>query len=197
MLRSPDGTPLWSGKPNDKENEKLRGAKLNEIAQDLNDDELSDEQKVLRYGSHLEWFLEQTRMLLGAQQKAQSEGVFDVSIHTVGIANGLILASAIFLGEQGDPPTRKIPNKLRHRSDELLAEKVKGFIITLITQLEAVICIEDNKPKGYGEYDVQEAYARWHNDTVEHLNNCPVSFPELQAAINRIGEFHRKNHNDE
>lgn len=197
MLRGPKGEPIDIHKDNNED--ALRGERLNEIRQDLNNGDLDDEEKLLKYSSHLEWFLNKFRTLWKAQEAMQHPGKWNKSLISFGVTNGLVLAMAIFVEEQADPPYRKLPEELdgsseiEGRTNKILEEKAKAFMINMITQLEAVICIgPSGKPKGYEDNeDRMDAWMKWRNDTINHINESPFEMPEIRAAIERIRDFNK------
>lgn len=191
MLTTPDGQPLESD--SNEEDMKLRGGRLEQIRKDLHNGELDDKDKLLKYSSHLDWFMNKFRLLYGYQEAMQRDGKWNRSLQAVGFTNGLVIAMALFLEEQGNPPTRGVPERLKGEEEDikLLSEEAKGYMITLANQLEAAICASET-PKGYEEYPQEEAWARWIHDTVRHLENPPFEITEILAAANRIRKHQKE-----
>lgn len=191
MLRGPKGEKIDLHK--DADQDRLRGERLNQIRKDMNNGELSDKQKLLKYSSHLEWFTQKWKQLFAAQEFWQHPGKWDKSRYAHGFTNGLIAAMAIFLEEQADPPFRKTPEQYQVDDNKLIEEQAKGFMINMARQLECIICMEaDGWPKGYKDSEsISEAWLKWRNDTINHLDNAPVDFPEIRMMIERIQEFNQ------
>lgn len=173
---------------------RLRGQRLNQIRKDMNNQELDDKERLLKYSSHLEWFMSKVKVLALAQDFWKSPGKWDMTRETKGFTNGLIVGLAIFVEEQADPPViKKDPEKFELEDDRLVEDRVKGFMINLARQLECIICMgEDGWPLGYQDCDsLGAAWIEWRNDTIGHLEGCPVNFPEIRMIIDRISEFNQ------
>lgn len=190
MLKDKKGQPLKTGNIEKQENKKLRGQKLAEIQSFMKSGKSEEEEwkdRALKASSYLDWFIERTTELVRSHDALQQPGVWDQSPVAHGMSNGLVLAMAIFLEERGNPPFHRAPRKYVMDKEELFTEAAKGFIIDLVTSLEAILCItESGKPKGYEEYGEEEAFAQWHSNAIDRLLNRGFTITEVEAALDRI-----------
>ncbi len=195
MLLTPKGPHLFNGNSNDPDDKnRLRGAKIEEIKKDKLDPKLDGKEKIIKYSQHLDWFLARFESLVQAQDVMQSPGKWDKSLMSVGFTNGLVLAMALFLEEQSEPPYRKLPDSINKKTEEVVNGNLKAFMVDIVTQLEAIICMgEDGFPKGYSEAGEQGfAWVKWRTDTVEKINSYQFETIEIIAAIKRIEKFNEE-----
>ncbi len=194
MLLTPKGPINFNNISDSDDNDRLRGEKLSEIKNDMKNEDMDKKEKLMKYSTHLDWFMSKFKMLDMAHEAMQNPGKYDRSLISLGITNGLIMAMAIFLEERGDPPYRKIPEKLNGEAEAFIDEGTKSFIINLVTQLEGIICMgKDGKPNGYGDAeDAGQAWISWRSDTIDKINKYHMATPEINAAIKRIDEFNNE-----
>lgn len=192
MLKGPDGNRIDNQKEINQQ--KLRGERLNQIRKDMNNGELSDKEKLLKYSSHLEWFNQKWKALYAAMDFWMNPGKWNKTRYSHGFANGLIAGFAIFVEEQADPPFFKTPEEYEADDSRVISEQAKGFMINLSRQLECIICMgEDGRPKGYSDAEsVSQAWLDWRNDTTRHLDEAPFEIPEIRMIVQRIQEFNQQ-----
>lgn len=186
-----DKNGLPARKLSDFDPRELRGARLNEIRKDLQDRDMDDKLKIHKYGAHLNWFMDKIKYLTLSQEQMLS-GQWNKSLMALGLTNGLILAMAIFVEEQNEPPYQKIPEGLEGATDKIVDDAMKSFVINLVNQIESVICVDEKgSPKGYddGSKGPMAAYFDWLKATIDRLEEYQFNTPEVHASIDRIKKY--------
>jgi len=172
----------------------IRGKKINEILKDLKDTSLDSKEKLNKYSEHLSWCMDKIRMLFIAQETMVTNDNYKKSVYSVGLLNGIIMGMAIFVEDDATPPYMKIPEKLKGDDQKEIVDKMLLRILTtIVQQLESVICLtHDGKPKGYEKFKPQEAWLRWHEDTINYINGINVDIPAIQSSIEHINAFQKE-----
>lgn len=182
MLRDHRGNIIDIHKEADQD--RLRGGRLQQIKEDLTDTEADSGERYVKYSSHIEWFLKKMNYLHAAQEHMM-RGRWKTSLYSLGVTNGLVMAMSIFLEEQADPPYRKIPDELGDGT-RMISEEARDFMVELAKRLRACIITPDDKPYGYADFPVQEAWSRWLGDTVATMKYAPFEMKRLKDVTRQV-----------
>lgn len=157
----------------------LHGQRMEQIRKDLRNKELSDKEKVLRYSSHLDWFIQKVKGVFAWEQMLKQPNVWNRNEYSHGMLNSVISIIALFLEDQGKPPHFKRPEKYLIESDELLAAQSSEYI----AQLEEMIArIIENPPDG----DKGDEFNEWKKSVLSLVEDCYLQTDELVKIRRRM-----------
>jgi hypothetical protein len=167
-----------------KEGKRLRGQRISSIKADLQNDKLSQKEKVLKYSDHLNWALKSLERIYKTQQVASKKYMNSAYDH--GIANGLILAMAILVEEQAQPPFLKVEGKYKKSDSQWVSDAIEQHVMHIEALLGNMILADDDGPKGY------DSFADWAGDVIATLTGAPMETPKIKAVRNQIFEQAKK-----
>lgn len=169
----------------EKEGNRLRGAKLSQLKKDLQNTELTKEEKAIKYSQHLNWCLSVFENIYKMSTAASAAGVYDRSPMSLGIANGLISAMAVIVEEQSTVPYLKAPKKYRN-GEAIIDEMVEEYLARLERLIGSIIVADEKGPKGYeGEYPM----LAWVTEAVDTISRAPVATDKLVSIRSQIRDF--------
>lgn len=164
-----------------KEGQRLRGERISQIRKDLNNKDLSDKEKMLKYGDHLNWLLKTIERIYKLQQTARLR--YMDSMYDHGLANGLILSMAVLVEEQSTPPYLKADGQYKKSEVQFTSEKTEEYMLRLEALLANMVLADDDGPKGY------ESFADWAGQVFRTLQGAPVVTGRLRELRN---EFYKQ-----
>ena len=175
----------------DSDNKKLRGQRVNQIKQDLSDKSMTDRDKVLKYSEHLTWCLKTFERLFKLQESAATPGVWDKNPYAHGVLNGMIMAMAVVVEEQGNIPFQKSPKSYRMENSEWIKDSTYKHIEKLERKIQQIVMGNHKGPKDYQEASVP--FQAWMQDALDILSTSPVQTNNMKKIRDEIFEYINQN----